>query len=125
MIADGKTAIDAAATIDEINSAKQNALDAIAAVKTDAQLTAEELAAAKVAAKAELDELYNSIDKSKYSEDNQAELLRLYNEAKAAIDNCATIEALNELVSNAKSAINAVEQQPEKKRTEEEKEFRI
>ena len=43
-IADGEQAIDAATTVAEVNTALANAKTAIDAIKTDAQLTAEELA---------------------------------------------------------------------------------
>ena len=58
-IAAGNTAIEAAETIDEVDSALANAKAVIDEIRTDAQLAAEALAAAKTSAKAELDDYVN------------------------------------------------------------------
>ena len=59
-IAAGNTAIEAAETIDEVDSALANAKAVIDEIRTDAQLAAEALAAAKTSAKAELDGYVNA-----------------------------------------------------------------
>ena len=60
-IANGKTAIDESADITAVSTALNNAKAAIDAIKTDADLTSEELLAAKNTAKAELEMLKKEI----------------------------------------------------------------
>ena len=61
---DGLTAIDASKTTSAVDTAKQAAIAAMAAVKTDA----EELEAAKSAAKDELKEYFDAFNKAYYYE---------------------------------------------------------
>jgi putative cell wall-binding protein len=101
----GKSAIDAAADIAGVNSALATAKAAIDKIKTDAQLTAEELATAKEAAKDELD---NYKDPNDYREAQQAELAAAIAAGKSAIDAAADIEGVNSALAAAKAAIDEI-----------------
>ena len=100
-IAEGKQAIDAAVDADEVNTAKGDALDKIATVKTDAQLTLEE---AKDAAKAELD----AIDLSVYRDEQKEQVQSVINAAKETIDQDTTVEGVEETLSGALALIDLV-----------------
>jgi putative cell wall-binding protein len=101
----GKSAIDAAADIAGVNSALADAKAAIDKIKTDAQLTAEELAAAKGAAKNELDNYKHPND---YSEAQQAELAAAIAAGKSAIDAAVDIEGVHSALAAAKAAIDEI-----------------
>ena len=111
-IANGKTAIDAAADAEAVNAALAAAKTTIDAIKTDAELTAKEevaaaaaLAAAKTNAKAELDSYANSAD---YREAQQAELATAIANGKTAIDAATDVDAVNTALAAAKTAIDAI-----------------
>ena len=111
-IANGKTAIDAATDVEAVNAALAAAKAAIDGIKTDAQLTAEEeaaaaaaLAAAKDAAKAELDSYANPAD---YREAQQAELATAIANGKTAIDAATDVDAVNAALAAAKAAIDGI-----------------
>ena len=101
----GKSAIDAATTIADVNTALANAKTAIDAIKTDAQLTAEELATAKTDAKDALDNYVNADD---YRAAQQTELANAIANGKDAIDNAADTDAVATALANAKVAIDAI-----------------
>jgi len=100
----GKEAIDAAADIAGVNKALADAKAAIDEIKTD-QLTAEELAAAKEAAKSELD---NYKDPNDYSKAQQAELAAAIAAGKDAIDAATDIAGLNKALADAKAVIDEI-----------------
>jgi putative cell wall-binding protein len=104
-VAAGKIAIDAAADIDAVNSALAAAKAEMDKIKTDAQLTAEELAAAKTEAKDELESYKNAAD---YREAQQAELAAAITAGKSAIDAAADIEGVNSALAAAKAAIDEI-----------------
>jgi putative cell wall-binding protein/uncharacterized coiled-coil protein SlyX len=104
-VAAGKDAIDAAADIAGVNSALATAKAAIDEIKTDAQLTAEELAAAKTEAKDELESYKNAAD---YREAQKAELSAAVVAGKAAIDAAADIAGVNSALATAKAAIDKI-----------------
>ena len=110
-IADGKTAIDNATTIDDVVTAKSNAETAANAVKT----TAEKLADAKTAAKADLDTLLGTKTESDYDEADWTALTQAITDGKTAIDNATTIDDVATAKSNAETAANAVKTTAEKK----------
>ena len=105
----GKEAIDAAADADAVATALANAKAAIDAIKTDAELTAEEAAAAlaqaKTDAKAELDNYKNADD---YRAAEQADLANAITAGKEAIDAAADADAVATALANAKAAIDAI-----------------
>lgn len=112
LITNGKVAIDACTTVEEVNNKLAEIKAAIAEVKTDAQLTEEEeaLAEAKTAAINELQALYNSKDLNKYDDAGKTSLLSALNAGKEAINAATTIEEVNSALANAKAAINSVEE---------------
>ena len=101
----GNDAIDAAANMGAVATALANAKTAIDAIKTDAELTAEELAAAKADAKAELESYKDPAD---YREAQQAELTAAVNAGNDAIDAAANMEAVATALADAKLAIDAI-----------------
>ena len=108
-IADGKQAIDAATTVAEVNTALANAKAAIDAIKTDAQLTAEETAAALAQAKTDAKaELANYKDPADYRPAQQTELTNAIAEGNEAIDAAADTDAVATALANAKAAIDAI-----------------
>ena len=101
----GNAAIDAAKDAAGISTALANAKAAIDAIKTDAQLTAEELAAAKTSAKAELAAYKNAAD---YREAQQTELASVVSAGNAAIDAATDAAGVSTALANAKTAGDAV-----------------
>ena len=110
-ITDGKTAIDNATTIDDVATAKSNAETAANAVKT----TAEKLADAKTAAKADLDTLLAGKTEADYDADDWTTLTQAIADGKTAIDNATTIDDVATAKSNAEASANAVKTTAEKK----------
>ena len=104
-VADGNAAIDAATTKDDIAAALAGAKVLIDAIKTNAPLTAEELTAAKTAAKTALEGYKNAAD---YRDAEKAELSALIAEGKRAIDDAADIAAVSAALADAKAKIDAV-----------------
>ena len=108
-IANGKTAINDAVSVEAVNTALTNAKSVIDAIKTNAQLTAEEaaltLAQAKTAAKLALDSYKNASD---YRTAQQTELAAAIVSGKTAIDTTTSVEAVNTALINAKTVIDAI-----------------
>ena len=88
-----KEAIDAAETLDAVETAKIEGMAAADAAKTDEQIAAETLATAKTAAKQAIDDKY---DLTKYSGDELAKLQKAISDAKAAIDAAGTVQAVED-----------------------------
>ena len=114
-IDNGKTAIDDATTTDGVATAKSTAVDAVNAVKTTAQKAAEALAAAKTAAKAELDTLLQGKKQSDYDAADWTTLTQAIEDGKKAIDDATTVNAVNTAKSTAETTANAVKTTAEKK----------
>ena len=104
-VADGKDAIDGAESVEAIEAALAAAKTEIDKIKTDAELTAEELAAAKEAAKAELENYKNPDD---YRDAQKADLAKEVADGKDAIDAAEDIEAVAAALAAAKEAIDAI-----------------
>ena len=104
-IAAGKEAIDAATSIAAVDAIMAQLQQQLAAIKTDAQLTAEELAAAKTAAKAELEAYKNADD---YREAEQQQLAQIVADGKDAIDAANTIDEVNAALASAKQQLDAL-----------------
>ena len=105
-ITSGNNAIDAASDITAVNTALANAKAVIDGIKTDAEFTAEELAAAKTAAKTTLESYKNAND---YREAQKVELQSAITNGKNAIDNATDKAGVEAALANAKSAIDAIE----------------
>ena len=104
-ISDGKDAIDGAADIAAVTAALNNAKAVIDAIKTDAQLTAEELAAAKETAKTELAGYKNADD---YRADEKADLAAAVSDGNDAIDRATDSNSVTDALNNAKAVIDAI-----------------
>ena len=104
-IANGKAAIDESTDIAAVSTALNNAKAIIDAIKTDVDLTSEELIAAKNTAKAELDVYVNSSD---YRTEEQALLASAIAEGKNAIDSATDISAVNAALATAKATIDEI-----------------
>ena len=122
-IADGEAAIDAAADIDAMNAALADAKATIDAIKTDAELTAEELAADKeafeaykTAKKADMDDLLQEGDSDTVQQiiaDAASDIAILeYDENKTLDENKAAVDALAN-IADALAAQRAADVQAE------------
>lgn len=101
---DGLTAIDASKTTSAVDTAKQAAIAAMAAVKTDA----EELEAAKSAAKDELKEYFDAFNKAYYYETSLQALQTAYDSGVSAISDAQSVADVATALANAKTALNNV-----------------
>ncbi len=111
-IAEGKTAIDNATDIHTVNATLIGVKAAIDEIKTDAQLTAEEAAAAAALATAKLGaktELEGYVKAEDYREAQQAELATAIANGKTAIDGAADVAAVEVALAAAKAAIDAID----------------
>lgn len=104
-ISDGKDAIGRAADIAGVESALAAAKEAMDAIKTDAQLTAEELTAAKEAAKTELE---NYKDADDYRAAQKTELATAIEAGKTAIDSVGAIADVDGALAAAKAEIDKI-----------------
>ena len=96
----GITAITNATTIEEVNTALASAKTTIDAIDTKVV----ELAAHKTAVKLEFD----AYIQANYSATNWTSVRVTIYEAKAAIDSANTVEAVNAILANAKTELNAI-----------------
>ena len=101
---DGLTAIDASKTTSAVDTAKQAAIAAMAAVKTDA----EELEAAKSAAKDELKEYFDAFNKAYYYETSLQALQTAYDSGVSAISAAQSVADVVTALANAKTALDNV-----------------
>lgn len=101
---DGLTAIDASKTTSAVDTAKQAAIAAMAAVKTDA----EELEAAKSAAKDELKEYFDAFNKAYYYETSLQALQTAYDSGVSAISAAQSVANVATALANAKTALDNV-----------------
>ena len=108
-VTNGKTAIDNATDLAGVEAALANAKTAVDAIKTDAELTAEEtaqaLANAKTTAKAEL-ESYK--DANNYRDAQKTELATAVANGKTAIDNATDLAGVEAALANAKATVDAI-----------------
>lgn len=79
-----------------------------AQLKSEAEAAAAALAAAKAAGIAEIDEYAASIDMSKYTEENAAQITTLVAEAKAAVNAATSAAEVTSKVAELKAAIEAI-----------------
>lgn len=101
---DGVTAIEASKTTSAVDTAKQAAIAAMAAVKTDA----EELEAAKSAAKDELKEYFDAFNKAYYYETSLQALQTAYDSGVSAISAAQSVADVATALANAKTALDNV-----------------
>ena len=108
-VANGKTAIDNATDLAGVEAALANAKTAIDAIKTDAELTAEETAQALVNAKTTAKAALESYkDASNYRDAQKTELATAVANGKTAIDNATDLAGVEAALANAKTAIDAI-----------------
>ena len=105
IVEEATAAIERAAVITEIQPIVEKAKADMDALKTDAQLTAEELAAAKETAKAEVTAYKNAADYRTAEADTLATILE---EATAAIERAAVITEIQPIVEKAKADMDAL-----------------
>ena len=105
IIEDYTDEIEACGSIADIDEALAAGKEALDEVKTDAELTAEELAEAKEAAKQELAAYTDAAD---YREAEQLERAEILADADAAIDDCSTVAGITPIMKNAKRALDAL-----------------
>ena len=103
IIADGKTAIDSCETIDSVTAKVAEIKTLLDSVKTDAEMTAEELAAAKTEAKAEIANYKNAAD---YRTAEQTKLSEIIANAQNDIDSATVITAIKPIIDAAKAEID-------------------
>ena len=111
-IAEGKTAIDNATDIQTVNATLIGVKAAIDEIKTDAQLTAEEAAAAAALATAKLSaktELEGYVKAEDYREAQQVELATAIANGKTAIDGATDVASVEAALAAAKTAIDAID----------------
>ena len=103
------TAINACETISAINETVATAKVELDALKTDAEYTAEELAAAlaaaKEAAKADIAS-YKNVEE--YRETEQLEIASVLEEANTRIDNATEVAEVETIVSETKATLDAI-----------------
>jgi phosphosulfolactate phosphohydrolase-like enzyme len=104
-ITNGNTAINGAANTGAVTTALSDAKLVINAIKTNAQLTAEELSAAKVLAVSQLAAYKNSAD---YRTEEQTTLATAITNGNTAINGAANTDAVATALSNAKGVIDAI-----------------
>lgn len=104
---DGLAAIDSALTEAAIQSAKNTALDAMAAVETIAEATARELAEAKTAATEALKTAFNGYTETDYDAQTWATLKAAYDNGLAAIEAATDVSAVNTAKQTALDAMAA------------------
>ena len=101
-----KAEISAAKNLAEINAAVNAAKAEMDQLKTDAELTAAELEAAKAQARAEIESYKNAGD---YREAEQKQLESIIQDAIAAIEMESSIDGIKRIVNQAKGAMDALE----------------
>ena len=104
---DGLAAIDSALTEAAIQSAKNAALDAMAAVETIAEATARELAEAKTAATEALKTAFEGYTETDYDAQTWATLKAAYDNGLAAIEVATDVSAVNTAKQTALDAMAA------------------
>ena len=105
--ADIEAAIGDAEAISGIVATAKTEIDK---VKTAAQVDAEALETAKKNAKDEVQSYYNALNYDLYSDDAMATLSTYIKDAKDAIDDATTVDAINAIVTQFKANVDGVEQ---------------
>ena len=104
----GKNNIDNATSIADVITAKNNAVNAVNAIKTKAEKSHETLADAKAAAKNELDNLLAGKNESDYNAEDWIALTKAIIDGKVAIDAAVTVDGVVSAKNNAVEAVNAI-----------------
>lgn len=111
VVANAIVALDEALDLDTVNAIVADAKANIDALKTDAELTAEEaLAAKKEEGLAVVNGLKGDVDPEKYTDREMATIGELYSTAKAAIESATTIEEVDAAVNTFTTELNKVPQ---------------
>lgn len=104
-----KTNVEAATDFDKLNEAYNKGVAEIKAIKSDAEIAAENLANAKTAAIADVRAEYDRLDNEyNYTEAERTELDSTRDTAIEAINAATTIEEIPELIETAKSMLAEV-----------------
>jgi hypothetical protein len=106
IIAKANTDIDACTDVDDIAAKVTAAKAQLDALKTNAQLIAEELAKAKDSAIKEIDAYIS--DLSKYSSANQTKIADIISACKDKINAATTVDAVNVALADGKTQLDAV-----------------
>ena len=109
ILAEAYADIDASANQSEIDAVVAQAKAAIDELKTAEQRDAEDLAAKKKAAKADINALAGKLEMDRYSEDNQNVLTNLTYKVLEDIDKATSEAEIDEIVAKYRSDIIAVE----------------
>ena len=134
IIQSGTASINSAGTVSGVQTAYNNAINQIDALKTKAQYEAEEqgqggdpddpdakaLAEAKIKAKAALAEYAATKDPVLYRDEQKAELTQAAEQGNAAIDAAQTVEDVAQALTDAKKALDAVNTDEQMKAEEQE-----
>ena len=97
-------AIDAATSKEMVETAVNAFRTSLALIKTDAQLSGEELATAKTNAKAELD----AINLDLYRTEERAKVEEIISKGKIAIDQCKSAQEVQTLLNKIKNVIASI-----------------
>ena len=133
IIQSGTASINAAATVSAVQTAYNDAISQIDALKTKAQYEAEEqgqggdpddpevkaLAEAKTGAKAELAEYLASKDITLYRDEQKVELTQAAEQGNAAIDAAKSVDEVTAALADAKAVLDAVKTDAQMKAEEE------
>ena len=133
IIQSGTASINAAATVSAVQTAYNDAISQIDALKTKAQYEAEEqgqggdpddpevkaLAEAKTGAKAELAEYLASKDITLYRDEQKVELTEAAEQGNAAIDAAKSVDEVTAALTDAKAVLDAVKTDAQMKAEEE------
>lgn len=95
--------INNASTVKEINAVKENALNELDKILT---IEEEEAAILPLVKEEAISSLNSYVELNLYSSSNQTLITKIINEAIQSINSCKTTAAVEEVVSNAKKAIN-------------------
>ena len=106
---EAKANVAAATDFDKLNSAYNNGVAEIKAIKSDAEIAAEALANAKTAAIAEIRAEYDRLDnENNYTETERTELDSMRDQSITAINGAADVEEIQELVQTAKELLGQI-----------------
>ena len=101
--------IDEANNKEEVETAVKSFINALKEIPTSKELAAQELATAKANAIAELE----AIDLNQYREEERAIVEEIIRNGKIAINQCKTIEEVNQLLNKIKAVINSIQNDEE------------
>ena len=105
--------IDAATSQAQVTEATEEAKTAIDGLKTKAEYEAESLTAKKLAAKEEINSISGGIDVEAYTEEDQNKIAALLSDARKAVENATSEEAVDQAVANLRTELERIQPSPE------------